>query len=447
MHLEQQAIILRDRLLILLDRIQKLQLAIWSIGSKVGEKIIMISLWILVICLLFGGGVAFADHTDKCDHLPPPDYGGSLVRVIDRIDYETALRNECIKEENRKLDIFTSQNPELFSADAIIKAFSDQARAWTAPIIKIATAIFWSLAVIELILTFSMMAIRGSELREFTVELLKRILIISFGAFLLATPGIFFTMVDGFRDTASIVLTGQAGNEMTIEQVLQIPLDLAALAYRAAKGLSPTSDFMQIAMIVVTAIIILWAMAISCGQLIVVLCEMYAALTIGLLSLGFFSLSITREYPMRFFGGVFAIGFKLFAIELIISVGVVMAQSWSNMPIMHEAGPYMMMAASALIYKEIAVKVPDYIQSLLTASPGSGVSAQGAVTGAMAVGGAGVAAAALGKEGSARLIGAGQSVAAAAGRYSAGFASAPGKAPGSIDLSRKNNPNAAKEAC
>ena len=94
---------------------------------------------------------------------------------------------------------------------------------------------------------------------------------------------------------------------------------------------------------------------------------------------------------MRFFGGLIGTGFKLLALELIISVGLVMVGNWSTLPVMHTAGPYMLMAASAIMYKEIAVRVPNYIQSLLTASPGSGVSAAGAATAAGTVVAAGAA--------------------------------------------------------
>ena len=58
------------------------------------------------------------------------------------------------------------------------------------------------------------------------------------------------------------------------------------------------------------------------------------------------------------------------------------------MPVMHKVGPYMLMAGAAIMYKEIAVRIPNYIQGLLTASPGSGVSAAGAVTAAGTVAGA-----------------------------------------------------------
>ena len=375
MSLEQQVNKLIESLWMIVDRLQRLQSALWSVGWKVGKWLILIWLWVFVMFMLLGGDPAYGDHRKDCVGFTDAD------QLLD-----------CYDQADAWMDNFVANNPDLFSAETIIKMFSDNARTWVNPIVQIATVIFWSLAVIEFVLSFGMMAIRGTDLNEFTVEFLKRILILSFGAFLLSNPNIFYEVINGFRDTASITLYGTVQSEFILERVLQIPFDVADRALRAAEGLNPVSDIVQMAMIFATAVIILWAMASASIQLVVVLCEMYIVITVGLLALGFFSFHPTREYPMRFFGGVIAVGFKLMALELIISIGFVMAESWSKLPIMHEAGPYMLMAISALLYKEIALKVPNYIQSLLTASPGSGVSAEGIAAGAMAVAGAAVAA-------------------------------------------------------
>ena len=236
-----------------------------------------------VVYLLLGGDFAYADHRDVCHGF---------------VDFDDMTA--CQNQADEKLDNFVNLNPQLFSAEGIVKIFTSNAQAWATPLIAIATALFWSLALIEFILTFSMMAIRGSDLNEFAVELLTRVLIISFGAYLLSNHAILFSVIDGFRDTASVVITGQAGNEMTIERMLQVPLEVAGRALKAAESLSVVTDITQIAMILVTAVIVLWALAVASVQLILVLCEMYIVVTIGLLSLGFFSLKITREYRCVF---------------------------------------------------------------------------------------------------------------------------------------------------
>ncbi len=327
---------------------------------------------VMLVLLCWMPTVAWSDHYDECVG----------------ITSDTGDEAECFRNADRVLENFIDANPDLFSSEKIVRNFIDNTKKWSGDIVRIATALFWSLALFEFILTFSMMAIRGSELNEFTVEFLKRVLIISFGLFLLENHVAFELIIQGFRDSSSLVREGQIGKEYALADLVGIPLTVVGNMLESIKPLNFVTDAPEILMILFTAVIVLWALSVAAVQLVLVLCEMYIVMAVGLLSLGLFSLQVTREYPMRFFGGLIGTGFKLFALELIIALGIRMVEGWAAMPVMHRVGPYMLMAAAAIMYKEIAVRVPDYIQSLLTASPGSGVSAAGAVTAAGAVAGA-----------------------------------------------------------
>ena len=319
---------------------------------------------LVLLCLL--PSAAWSDHYDQCAG----------------ISSDTGDDADCFQNADRVLENFVAANPDLFSAERIVQNFIDNTKIWSGEIVRIATALFWSLALFEFILTFSMMAVRGSDLNEFTVEFLKRALIISFGLFLLENHLALEQIIQGFRDSSSLVREGQIGKEYALRDLMGIPLEVVGNMLESVKPLNFVTDAPEILMILFTAVIVLWALSVAAVQLVLVLCEMYIVMAVGLLSLGLFSLQITREYPMRFFGGLIGTGFKLFALELIIALGIRMVEGWATMPVMHKVGPYMLMAGAAIMYKEIAVRIPNYIQGLLTASPGSGVSAAGAVTAA-----------------------------------------------------------------
>ncbi len=332
----------------------------------------LIRAFVMLVLLCWMPTAAWSDHYDQCAG----------------IHSDTGDEAECFREADRVLENFIAANPDLFSAERIVWNFIDNTKKWSGDIVRIATALFWSLALFEFILTFSMMAVRGSDLNEFTVEFLKRVLIISFGVFLLENHLALELIIQGFRDSSSLVREGQIGQEYALQDLVGIPLNVVGNMLDSIRPLNFVTDAPEILMILFTAVIVLWALSVAAVQLALVLCEMYIVMAVGLLSLGLFSLQITREYPMRFFGGLIGTGFKLFALELIIALGIRMVEGWATMPVMHRVGPYMLMAAAAIMYKEIAVRIPDYIQSLLTASPGSGVSAAGAVTAAGVVAGA-----------------------------------------------------------
>ena len=114
----------------------------------------------------------------------------------------------------------TSQPPTriYFLLKGSCRTLSTTRRYWSGEIVRIATALFWSLALFEFILTFSMMAVRGSDLNEFTVEFLKRALIISFGLFLLENHLALEQIIQGFRDSSSLVREGQIGKEYALQR-------------------------------------------------------------------------------------------------------------------------------------------------------------------------------------------------------------------------------------
>ncbi len=332
----------------------------------------MLKRLLVMLILLCCMPAAWSDHYEQCAGMQS----------------DSGEEAECFRAADRMLENFMDANPDLFSAERIVQNFVDSTKAWSGGIVRIATTLFWSLALFEFILTFSIMAVRGCDLNEFAVEFLRRVLIISFGLFLLENHMVLEQVIQGFRDSSSLVREEQTGKEYALRDLMGIPLNVVGSMLNSIKPLNFVTDAAEILMILFTAVIVLWALSVAAVQLVLVLCEMYIVMAVGLLSLGLFSLQVTRTYPMRFFGGLIGTGFKLFALELIIALGIRMVEGWATMPVMHRVGPYMLMAAAAIMYKEVAVRIPDYIQSLLTASPGSGVSAAGAITAAGTVAGA-----------------------------------------------------------
>ncbi len=349
---------------------------------------------LVMACMIFAvlaastANVVLADHTEKCNRFYDPD-----ADEVTRLENEQKKSN-CLSVEEAKLHQFIHNNPDLFSAQNVVDVFANSWNSWSLRVFGIAKALFYSLIIFETVLCFGMLALRNGSLEEFTYELVIRVIILGFGLFILNNHTILFEILSGFHGAANIV-TGRVFNQSTpigqigdVKELLELPIEVVKNFIDAAKGLSFVTDAPVILMLIAAGIIVLWALSIAGIQLVLVICEAYIILVVGLLSLGFYSLKITREYPMRFFGSLIGIGFKLFALNIIIAIGLRMAQEWARMPVVHDPLVYMGLAAAALMFKEIAVRIPDYIQGLLSGSPGSGLSATAPVTGAMAVGGA-----------------------------------------------------------
>ena len=359
--------------------------------------------------------VSFADHDDDwvpviggevswLDGLTPTKNGNGRTMPFDGTEWCKAHQGECFYVVGRNLvtayvnkkghrikiengvDLYQrKQNLEgsRLEIKDIVKSFRDSADGWTDVILSVAWYLFISLALIEFVITFGRMAITGLELGEFVAELFKRIVIISFGALLLQNPLWFIDVIWGFQEVAAVASTGDKTKVSTGEDMINLSMNLVQSIWGEMHYYGIT-DIHILLMLILTAALVLWAFATAGGQMILVMCEMYVVTSIGLITLGLFSLEFTRKYPMQFFGAIMGIGVKLMTLQLITALGFDLIEEWIAL------GPqgtmsYAVMAAGALIFKELAVKLPDYMQSLLSGSPSSGTNAGSAVAAGMAV--------------------------------------------------------------
>lgn len=341
--------------------------------------LIRIGGWAVMVAALLFANVAIADHQEVCfERYDQPADGMNRTEAF----------NQCKAEAEITLERFKAANPDIFSPYAVVEIYKEQTATWITPLVELATIIFWTLALIEFILTFSMMAVRGSDMPEYAVEFLKRVLIISLGIWMLQNTFIFFDIVEGFQDTAAIA----GGRGSGLERLATLGPTMVLKIVEGTKGLG-LSNLGVIFLMLFCAVIILLAFTAVAVMLVYTLCELYIVVTVGIFTLGFFSLGFAREYTLRFFGGVIGTGFKLLALELIISLGLQMMDRWVNMPVYHDPVPYLSMFQAAIVFAGIAIFVPLFIQGLLSGAPGSGFNPVGAIMQSVAIASAGAGAA------------------------------------------------------
>lgn len=298
------------------------------------------------------------------------------------------------------MDVYAQQAtvPGQFGVTGLYDAFKQHSQQWMTQIVVFASALFWTLALIEFALCFGMLAIKGTELQEVFTELMRRILILSFGAWILTNPLLFANIMQGFIDLPHVITGKSQGAIAQPEQFTSEILAIIDHIFTKASDVGFFTNPINSFALLLAGIIVMWGLSVASIQLILVLCELYVIMAMGLISMGFFSLELTREYPMRFFGALIGTGMKLVVLQLLLYLGLDLISGWlavddlDKLPIT----AYMIMAATAIAFKEIAVRLPDYIQSIFSGSGGSGLSGSGAATAALAVG-AGVGAAAVGK--------------------------------------------------
>ena len=178
------------------------------------------------------------------------------------------------------------------------------------------------------------MALRSSVLEEFVVEFFKRLLIVSFGLFLFENPTMIFTILQGFRDasTQTVQASGSDFSNISVEaSLLLLPIEIfGSMIANAGKINFLSFDLAFVIPIVIASVLVFWALAVAGLQLILVLCEAFIVLTIGMFFLAFYSLSFTREYTMKYFSAVVGIGVKLLTLELIIFLIFQLVRGWKD---------------------------------------------------------------------------------------------------------------------
>jgi len=206
------------------------------------------------------------------------------------------------------------------SLDSIVIAFRDVASNWVAPLIRIATFVFWTLVLIDFIITFGSLALEGATLEAYTAELMRRIIVVSFGAWLLLNPNLMVDVVNGFRESAGLA-TGHGAIRPT--NIFDEGMKLVASVWDEFSIWD--GDSWGLALV---SIIILICMALIAAWMVVTLCEMYVVTSGGVILLGLLGARQTKEYGQRYLGYLISVGMKLFVIQILAGIGIALLQQW-----------------------------------------------------------------------------------------------------------------------
>ena len=294
---------------------------------------------------------------------------------------------------------------------SMIRQFEEAANDFLPVVVQFARWFFFSLLLIEFVMTFGAMALKGSDIGEYALELVKRIILVAFALWLLENPLFLIEIMMGLWDIGYIARDEDhvVQQTLTITPFISIVYEMAGTIMDLAKdpvegkqgwweqlkGLPRAIGNIIIGFVLVIMMLYaLWAIII---QLILTMCEMYVVFAAGLISLGFWSFSPTKVYFDRYLGGLVGTGVKLLTIEFVIGVAIKIMEQTKKQFIAAETWPEIL-AISAMIIpcfwllKELANKIPNYMQGLIGGSISSGTSPESIAKAGIAA--AGLAAAA-----------------------------------------------------
>lgn len=294
--------------------------------------------------------------------------------------------------------------------DTITNNFKTAAQGWEAPLQAIAIGTFGTLALIQFGWAMIRLALRQPDFSEVAAELVQQFVYIGLFLWLLTTSTIWGpAIIASFRQAGGVA---SGLTVMSPGDVFNSGVDIAAAVWASITLFQGVTHFGQSVGIALAAFIILGAMAWICATMILVLVQSYFLASTAVLFMAFGGTTFTREIALAGVRQTFACGAKLFALQLVVSVGMAMIRSWVPTVQTFDINQVMTMIGEALVLAVVAKSVPDMFERMLG---GVGFAHGGALFGAAAgAAAAGVGATAAGVSLATGVVGAGAMIGGAA---------------------------------
>ena len=124
---------------------------------------------------------------------------------------------------------------------------------------------------------------------------------------------------------------------------------------------------------IILAGIILCCFALMTARMLVVLCEAYVAMNVGVLMLGFGGAHFARDYAINAMRYVVSVGFKLLVMQLIISIGISFIQDLARLNDIDFYNLFVLLAC-AVVLLVLVQSLPETVAGIINGSHvGSGV--------------------------------------------------------------------------
>jgi type IV secretion system protein TrbL len=290
------------------------------------------------------------------------------------------------------------------ASDGLLKLMRNSAATWSPILRDYATSIFWTLALIQFVWKFGMLALKQTDFAELAAEFIRWIVVIGiFAALLLNSVRWMQDIIDSFRQVGAAA----AGTAKEFE-----PGDLFVLAIElgrtvASVGLTdPVTSFI----VAISSILIVACFTFLAAFVMVTLIESYFVIHAGVFFMAFAGSEWTREYAMAMLRYAISIGAKLLVLQLIVGIIMTSARAWQAAYTHDETSMFTMLGV-ALMCAYFSKSLAERVQELISGVSVGGGSTLGGMAAAGLAGAAAGAAAMSATMGRASLGGTGSSVA------------------------------------
>ena len=289
--------------------------------------------------------------------------------------------------------------------DNIAGRYEATASTWQGVISAAATRLFWSLALISMVWTFGMMALRKADIQEMFAELVRYLMFTGFFFFLLVNAP---AMAKAIMGSLSKLASDASGlPALTPSGVIDVGFGVFATVLSKTSGWSPISSIFGIAV----GLLILLVLALVAVNMLILLVSGWMLAYAGIFFLGFGGSRWTSDMAINYYKTVLGVAASLMGMTLIVGIGQTFLNDYYVTIDEARYGDLAVILVVAMVLLHLVNKVPTLISGIITGA---------SVGGASGMGGAGVGTA------MAAVAMAGAATAAAVSAIAAGATSAAG---------------------
>ncbi len=281
----------------------------------------------------------------------------------------------------------------------VLDSYHTATHEWAGTILSHASWLFWTLALISMVWTFGMMALRKADIGEFFAEFVR---------FIIFTGLFWWLLLNGPRFGESIIASlrqigGEAtrlGPDLKPSAVVDIGFDVFFSAVERSTILSPLASLLTVFL----GFIVLILLALVAVNMLILLVSAWVLLYGGIFFLGFGGARWTSELAINYYKTVLGVAASLFAMVLIVGVATsIIEQYYRSMTPDTHVKELAVVVVVAFTMAMLVKSIPPLISGIITGAsinqPGSMgfgagviVGATGMATAAFATGGAAIAA-------------------------------------------------------
>jgi type IV secretion system protein TrbL len=210
------------------------------------------------------------------------------------------------------------------AVDEVLGDFQRATAGWFGALQGFARSTFGLLAMVQLAWAFGQLVITRADFDAFLSCLVREIMMLGLFWFLLEESTTFGPLLIGsFRQAAS---TASGVALIHPGDMLDAGINLAGRIMGEMSIFAPTASLG----LLICALLVGATIALVCASMVVVIIESYFVIAAGILLMAFGGSQFTNSIAASVVRTVFAIGAKIFAMQLIASIGIQLITEWAN---------------------------------------------------------------------------------------------------------------------